>query len=70
MLTTVQGIYEKGEFILDEPIPDRRVRIIVTILEEIVEPTTKIKRPFGISRGSIRMDDDFNASLDDLKEYM
>ena len=70
MLTTVRGIYEKGKFILDEPLPARRAKIIITVLEEIDDSAPRRKRPFGISKGSIQISDDFNEPLTDLKDYM
>ena len=34
------------------------------------EPVKNKRRPYGIYKGTIRMSDDFNAPLDDFKEYM
>lgn len=71
MLTAVRGIYENGEITLDEPLPTPYAKVVVTVLEEIIdERPLKRKRPFGISKGSIRLNDDFNEPLDDLNEYM
>ncbi|MFN8344678.1 MAG: DUF2281 domain-containing protein [Spirosomataceae bacterium] len=70
MLTAVRGIYENGQVILEEPLPAQHAKVIVTIIEEIEEKFLLKKRPFGTMQGTIRMSDDFNEPLDDLKEYM
>ena len=54
----------------------RRVRAIVTILDEPVseskEQTSKVSRAsmFGCMKGKMQMPDDFDAPLEDFKEYM
>lgn len=70
MLTTVRGIYENGQITLEEPLATQHARVIVTVLEEIRDDLPKRKRPFGISKGSIQLNDDFNEPIDDLKDYM
>ena len=34
------------------------------------EPEGQKRRPYGIYRGQIKMSEDFDAPLDDFKEYM
>jgi hypothetical protein len=69
MLTAVNGIYENGHIILDEnPDFNTKMKVIVTFTEEIIVP--KKKRQSGILSGKVWMANDFNAPLDDLKEYM
>ena len=34
------------------------------------EPGGQKRRPYGIYQGQIKMSEDFNALLDDFKEYM
>jgi len=71
MLTSVKGFYENGKIVLDElPKTDEKMEVIVTFTKEIKEQP-KQKRQFGSMKGIvIRMDDDFNEPLDDLKDYM
>ncbi|MFN2440135.1 MAG: DUF2281 domain-containing protein [Chitinophagaceae bacterium] len=70
MLTTVKGIYNNGQIILDETPPVKnKARVVVTFLEEIESPSFK-QRPFGSLKGKIGIPDNFNEPLDDLKDYM
>jgi Protein of unknown function (DUF2281) len=69
MLTAVNGIYENGHIILEEnPDFNKKMKVIVTFTEEV--STLKKKRQSGILSGKVWMANDFNAPLDDLKEYM
>ena len=38
--------------------------------ENTSNPGKKKRRPYGIYHGTIKMSDDFNAPLNDFKEYM
>lgn len=38
--------------------------------EELPRPSEPKKRPIGMFKGKIRMADDFDAPLDDFKDYM
>ena len=68
MLQTVKGTYENGQVTLDEPLAATRAKVIVTVIEELsVLPKP---RRAGSMQGKIWMTDDFNAPLDDLKDYM
>jgi len=71
MLTSVKGFYENGKVVLEElPKTDERMEVIITFTKEIKEES-KQKRQFGSMKGLIiKMDDDFNEPLDDLKDYM
>jgi hypothetical protein len=71
MLTSIKGYYENGQVILEElPTTNGRVDVIITFTEELKEQP-KQKRQFGSMKGLIlKMDDDFNDPLDDLKDYM
>jgi hypothetical protein len=72
MLTAIQGTYENGQVTLKEtPKTDHKTNVIVTFLEEdIINPLPKKKRQAGVLSGKVWMADDFNAPLDDLKDYM
>ena len=69
MLQTVKGTYENGQITLDEPLATTRAKVIVTVIEEL-EPAHPKPRKAGSMQGKIWMADDFNAPLDDLKDYM
>ncbi len=57
MQTTIKGIYDNGQIVLEEMPPTKnKSKVVVTFLEEI-EPSSLQKRPF-------------NEPLDDLKDYM
>ena len=70
MLTSIKGFYEKGQVILKEdPHIATRTEVIVTFLSE-GQPKVQPKSTLGLLEGKIRVSDDFNGPLDDLKEYM
>lgn len=70
MLTTIKGVYNNGQIILDEipPIKDNS-KVVVTLLEETQSSPIQ-KRRLGSLKGKVAVPDDFNEPLDDLKEYM
>jgi len=73
MLTSIPGTYENGQIRLEElPPTDNPMRVIVTRTEEVSAeiPARPAKRQAGVLSGKIWMADDFDAPLDDLKEYM
>lgn len=70
MLTTIKGIYDKGQIVLDEIPPTKnKSKVVVTFLEEI-QPSSLQKRRLGSLKGKIGIPDNFNEPLDDLKDYM
>lgn len=74
MLTTIKGVYNNGLITLDEqPAVTGQVEVLVTFTENAAntQQKQKQKRKFGFGKGSVLyMAPDFNAPLDDLKEYM
>ncbi len=69
MLTTVKGVFEDGKVTLNEnPLIKKRMEVLVTFIDEL--PLQAKKRHAGILGGKIWMSDDFDAPLDDLKEYI
>ena len=78
-----EGYFENGRFYIKGEathinIKGRR-KAIVTILDEPMKKSTRkesksIKKPFsesrGIFKGKIRMSDDFDEPLEEMKEYM
>lgn len=71
MLTTIEGIYENGKVILNEIPPlKKRAKVLITFMNESDQPFRETKRPLGTMKGTIKMADDFNDPIDDLKDYM
>jgi hypothetical protein len=72
MLTTIKGIYDNGQIVLDEMPPIKgKSKVVVTFLEETESSSSPIKkRPFGSLKGKIGIPDNFNEPLEDLKDYM
>ena len=72
MLVSVKGTYEKGEIKLSEPPPGKgKQEVIVTFLGSPKADDVMSKpRQGGSLASKIWMSPDFNAPLDDLKEYM
>lgn len=70
MLTTIKGIYDDGNIILEEtPHVPSKTDVIVTFLEEENNPNLK-KRKLGGLEGKVTLPIDFNEPLEDLKEYI
>jgi hypothetical protein len=70
MLTTVKGVYEAGQIIFSEPPPvNERTEVIVTFLTEEKKEEPK-KRMLGLLEGKIKLPDDFDEPLEELKDYM
>ncbi len=73
MLTTIKGIYDNGKIILtEEPPVKNKADVMVTFLptEESTATPGKQKIILGLLEGKIKLPDEFNYPLDDLKEYM
>jgi Protein of unknown function (DUF2281) len=71
MLTTIEGIYENGHVVFNENPPTiSKSKVLVTFIGEISNKTPFKKRPFGTLKGTIKLSDDFNEPLDELKDYM
>ena len=74
MYATVSGIYENGQVIFNEKPPtDKKMRVIVMFLDEKPEQENQLQN--GVVMGSLEnkgydIPNDFNALLDDLKEYV
>jgi len=71
MLTTIKGYYEQGHIIMEEDAPvQKRTQVIITFLtDDTITEKTKKRIP-GALKGKVSIPDDFNDSLEDLKEYM
>lgn len=71
MLTVIEGVYENGQVTLkDKPKVNTKAKVMV-IFEEMAESELiPQKRPFGISKCTIKLGPDFNDPLEDLQDYM
>lgn len=73
MLTTIKGVYDHGKITLSEDPPVKtKANVIVTFLAEEEEIVQKRKQKIilGLLDGKIKLPDDFNESMEDLKDYM
>lgn len=71
MLTTIEGVYENGHVVFNENPPMvSKSKVLVTFIEEISNKFPLKKRPFGTLKGTIKLSEDFNEPLDELKDYM
>ncbi|SFQ43140.1 DUF2281 domain-containing protein [Parafilimonas terrae] len=72
MLSTIKGVYNKGQIILEEhPEINKPVEVLVTFTEDIHKNNEKKPLVFGALKGSVLyMAPDFNEPLEDLEDYM
>ena len=73
MYTAVNGIYENGTLVLTETPPTiEKSNVVVLFLGNLENQPQKRKKGvrLGSLTGKISISDDFNAPLDDLKDYM
>jgi hypothetical protein len=73
MLNTIKGVHHHGEITLTEPTPVKgKTDVMVTFLstEEKAASNGKQRITLGLLAGKIRLPDDFNEPLDDLKDNM
>jgi len=71
MFATIKGYYELGQIFLEEQAPvESKTEVIITFLTENVANSGFHKRVPGGLKGKVTIPDDFNATLDDLKDYM
>ena len=70
MLSTIKGYFEKGHIVMEEDAPvENRTNVIITFLTDEYSGA-KNKRIPGSLKGKVSIPDDFNAPLEDLKDYM
>ena len=74
MYTAIKGIYENGKIILtEEPPVKSKAEVMITFLtnqDNPIKKETPKKITLGLLEGKIKLPNDFNDPLDDLKEYM
>ena len=73
-METIQAIFDGKNFLPQQPIPVKgNYNVIITFLEPIdVSNKPPVRPPFeyGSMIGKMWVADDFDAPLDDLKDYM
>lgn len=75
MYTAVKGTYENGVLTLEEAPPTVEKSKVVVLFMNEEKPIAPEKKVKGVRIGSLaqkgyQIPDDFNAPLDDLKDYM
>jgi hypothetical protein len=75
MYTAVKGIFENGVLTLDETPPTVEKSEVVVLFMNDEKPIARENVAKGVRIGSLahkgyQIPDDFNAPLDDLKDYM
>ncbi len=73
MLTTIQGTYSNCIVVLNEQPPTTKpVKVLVTFAEEAVaNSATQQPRKAGFGKGTfLNVAEDFDALLEDLKDYL
>ena len=68
---SIKAIYEGTKFRPMQPIPvEGDYEVIITFIEPVKKDTVRPPFAYGSMAGKIWMADDFNAPLDDFKEYI
>ncbi|MFC3199911.1 DUF2281 domain-containing protein [Parapedobacter deserti] len=73
MYTAIKGIYENGKITFtEEPPVKSKAEVMITFLtgQDSAEKAPKGKVKIGLLEGKIKLPEDFNEPLDDLKDYM
>jgi len=73
MLTTIQGTYSNGVVVLNEQPPTTKpVKVLITFTEEtIANAEQQQPKKAGFGKGTfLNVAADFDAPLEDLKDYM
>lgn len=75
MPTTIKAIYDHGTItpLEEPPVKDTKVEVTITFPDTAVngrDETPKQKIILGLLEGKIRLADDFDEPMEDLKDYM
>lgn len=69
MLTTIKGIYENGQIILSEDAPlKNKSKVLITFIDELDSTSKFQKRKLGLLNGKYKLPENFNETLEELKE--
>ena len=70
-MTAIKAIYDGKYFKPMQPIPvEGEYEVIITFVEPVKKVAVRPLFEYGSMAGEIRMSDDFDAPLEDFKEYM
>ena len=78
-MQAIKAIYDGTNFMLKQPVPViGTYEVVITFIEPLqkvsvgAQPQNKTSRAdfIGLFEGKIRMADDFNEPIEDMKEYM
>lgn len=70
MVKAIEGTYENGNLILNESFPtSKKTKVVLLVLEDETLADTN-RKPGGLSHPGGSIPVDFNAPLDDLRDYM
>jgi len=68
---TIKAIYDGTNFRPMQPIPVKEnYKVVIQFIEPLKKDAVRPPFEYGSMFGKIWMADDFNAPLDDFKEYM
>ena len=68
---SIRAVYEGTKFRPIQPIPvEGDYEVIITFIEPVLKDAVRPPFEYGSMTGKIWMSDDFNAPIDDFKEYM
>jgi len=67
----IKAIYDGVEFKPIQPIPvNESYKVVITFIEPVNKQSIRQPFEYGSMNGKIWVSDDFDAPLDDFKEYM
>ena len=67
----IKAIYKENRFMPMQPIPvEEDYEVVITFVEPVKNNAVRPPFEFGSMAGKIRMSDDFDAPLEDFREYM
>ena len=70
-MTAIKAIYDGKSFRPTQPIPvEGEYEVIITFVEPVKRVAVRPPFEYGCMAGLILMSDDFDAPLEDFKEYM
>ena len=74
-MLAIKGTYDNGKLILNEKAPMDNAEVIVVFnVNNVSDIEKSIKKPRsesrGVFKGKIRMSNDFDEPLEEMKEYM
>ena len=78
-MQAVKAIYDGVSFIPKQPIPvTGKYEVVITFIEPVKEDVSNVTQPVklprstakGLLKDKVWMADDFNAPLEEMKEYM